>query len=198
MVRLGSLAVLTAVAVNLWHSESVQGQENSEKSKSIQVTVSARGAHCDACVEQIRQALGKLEAIKFDKEKLQAGEKPRYFTDPFVVTIKDRTETHVGALAEAVGKAKTPHKDDAPPGINLVLYTPTRIDEGAIVTLRDALRKVNGVEVREDVPAGLGGFPNKGYVWIKLENAGGAALKDILDAAKTADEMLMLLKPAEA
>lgn len=196
MGRLGSPAMLTALAVIVWHSGSVQGQEN-DRDKSIQVTVSARGAHCDACVEQIRKALGKLDGIKFDKDQLQPGDKRRYFTDPFVVTIKDRTKTHVGALAEAVGKADTPHKDDVPPGINLVLFTPNRINEEAIITLRDALRKVNGVEVREDVFAGLGGIPDKGYVWIKLENAGGAALKDIVDAAKTADDMLTLLKPSK-
>jgi len=160
--------------------------------KPTKVSIIIRGAHCDPGVKILRATLGKLKGIKYRADDIEKGSKPKYFTDPFIVEIADTRKTNIGALATVVSEAKTPHRDDVPPKDNLVLYTPDRIDEPSVMALRSSLRDVNGLEV--DAPGGLGGFPKRGYYWIQLENAGGAALSDIMTAAKKSGLKLSLQK----
>lgn len=120
---------------------------------------------------------------------IQVGTAPRYITKPIEVTIKDRENAYVGQLAKAVAEANTPHDREASRGIFVVLYTPDTIDEEAVVALREALRPVNGLEV---AAGQLGGFPRHGYFWVRLEDAGGAELSDIIKAARKANPRISL------
>ena len=132
----------------------------------VKVTVVVRGVHCDQCVNALRESLTKVKGVKFDAEQIRLGERPRYFSEPFVVEIADAQQTSVGSLGAAVAKAKTPHREDLPPRLNLVLYTSEIIDEDSVVALRSELMNVNGLEVVQ--PGGLGGFPNNGYFWVSV------------------------------
>jgi hypothetical protein len=153
-------------------------------SEPIKVTVIVRGVLCDQCVMALRESWAEVKGIKFDAEQIRRGERPRYFSEPFVIEVADSQQTSIGSLGAAVAKAKTPHQEDLPPRLNLVLYTSEVIDEDSVVALRSELMNVNGLEVVQ--PGGLGGFPNKGYFWVRLEPAGGADFNEILTSAKKA------------
>lgn len=150
----------------------------------LNVTFIIKGVHCDACVRSLRTSLAKVQGVQYNSDDIAKGAKPRYFSEPLVIKIADLDKTSIGALGEAIGKAKTPHRDDLEPRLNLVLYTSQRIDEDAVVALRSELMNVNGLEVIQ--PGGLGGFPGKGYFWVRLEPAGGADLAETIRAAKKA------------
>jgi hypothetical protein len=128
--------------------------------------------------------------VKVDPDEVLRGEKPRYFSDPFRVEVGNTLKTGIGALAKATAEAKTPHRDDIPPRLNLVLYTDQTIDEPSVMALRAALRDVNGVLVQES--GGLGGFPNRGFYWVRLEPTGGADLEEVFNAAKQAVDVSLI------
>ena len=163
------------------------------KRKPTRVSFVMRGAHCDEDVRVLRKALRKTKDIRFKAERISAGEKPRYMTPPFIVELLDIEKTDVGALAESISKAKTPHAKEFAPTMNLVLYSRSKIDEDSVIALRNALRNVNGVEVLE--PGGSGAVPSEGYHWVQLEDAGGAALAEILSAAEKATIEVSTRKP---
>jgi copper chaperone CopZ len=148
------------------------------------VTVSVRGAHCAACARAIRGQLAKFKGVKFVADDLKPGESPQYFSDPFEMQVGRTLDTGIGAVAKLVAAAKTPHRDDIPPRLNLVLFTDFTIDEVSVSRLREELLPINGVLVNE--PGGLGGRPKDGFFWIRLEPAGGAELREIVDGAKKA------------
>jgi copper chaperone CopZ len=177
------LAVVAMLLMYVWAVDLAA----EEKTKA---TVLVRGVHCDTCVAAIRKELAAVEGVKVDTDKVLRGKKPRYFSEPFVVEVGATLATGIGALAKATAAAKTPHKDDIPPRLNLVLYTDRTIDEPSVMALRAALRKVNGVLVQES--GGLGGMPSQGFYWIRLEPAGGADLQDVFKAAKSATEVSLL------
>lgn len=164
-------------------------QSPSRAEEKAKATVLVRGVHCEACVAAIRKSLERVKGVAVDAEMVHIGKKPRYFTEPFPVEVGNSLETGIGALAKATAEAKTPHADDIPPRLNLVLYTEQRIDEPAVIALRAALRDVNGVLVQES--GGLGGMPNRGIYWIRLEPAGGADLHTIFKAAKLAVDVTL-------
>ena len=186
------LRLLVVIAVTTSMNASQAQDRAAKKTKASKVAFLVKGAHCDRCVTVLRKATGKVKGIKFNVDRIQPGEKPKFFSEPFVIEIADMKKTHIGAIAKAVSEANTPHKDDLPPSLNLVLYTPDQIDEEAVMRLRSKLMDVNGVEVL--LPGGLGGFPNKGFYWIRLEGAGGAELKDILAAVEKARVNVSLQK----
>ena len=183
------LAVAFAVAIVTFDT-SWSDQKALQKPTKVSIVI--RGAHCDPGVKILKSTLGKMKGIKYRADSIKKGSKPKFFTDPFIVEIADTQKTNIGSLASVVSEAKTPHRDDFPPKVNLVLYTPDQIDEPSVMALRFSLRDVNGLEV--DAPGGLGGFPKRGYYWIQLENAGGAALSDIMTAAKLSGLKLSLQK----
>jgi len=195
-----TLARITTIALSIY-AMAVPGSADESKKTSPQkpqrVSFLIRGAHCDEGLDVLRKTLAGVKGIRFKPEDIQAGKKPKWFSDPFVVEFRtpdrDPLKPNVGAFAKAIGDARTPHRDDLPPKLNLVLYTPDDIDEPAVMALRSELMDVNGVEVLE--PGGLGGMPRRGFYWIQLENAGGAALKDVLDACKRADVKVSTTKP---
>ncbi len=147
-------------------------------------TVLVQGVHCDACVRALRVKLGSVKGVRLNADEILRGEKPRYFSPPFVVLLGDTLDTGLGALAKATAAADTPHGDDLPPRLNLVLFTAQSINEESVMALRSALREVNGVLVQE--AGGLGGFPDRGFYWVRLEPAGGADLKEVFAAARRA------------
>ena len=57
------------------------------------------------------------------------------------------------------------------------------------MALRAVLRDVNGVLVQQS--GGLGGIPNRGFYWVRLEPAGGADLADIFRAAQKATNVTL-------
>ncbi len=176
-----AVAVLLVVLVC---SVNVQAEEKTK------ATVLVSGVHCDACVAAIRKGLASVKGVEVDPEKVLKGEKPKYFSEPFTVHVGSTLETGIGALAKATAEADSPHNDDLPPRLNLVLYTDRTIDESSVMALRQALREVNGVLVEES--GGLGGFPNRGFYWVRLEPAGGADLQAVFEAAKQAADVSLL------
>lgn len=160
--------------------------------QATKATVLVRGAHCDACVAAVRKQVAGLEGVKAPLEDINKGERPQYFSAPFHVQLGSRLETGLGALGKAVAEAPTPHRDDLPPRLHLVLYTQDQIDEPSVMALRAALRDVNGVVV--DEPGSLGGRPQLGWYWVQIEPAGGADLEAVLAAAKKAVDVT-LTKP---
>ena len=147
----------------------------------------------------LRASLKKLKGVKFKEEDIQPAEKPRklrprFFSPLFEVSIEDIEATNIGAFAEAVKKGGTPHEDDVETGINLVLFPSKTIDEELIMDFRATLRQVNGLEV--DASGGLGGKLNdEAYIWIRLEDAGGAGLEEVLRAARSVDSEIRTTKP---
>ena len=168
------MAVVTAAALG-----SAAQQQRIQK-----VTVLVRGVHCFECVDSLRTSLEKMKGIRFDPSAIDTGQKPRFFSEPFVIEIRDPEKTILGAVAHTVSETKTAHRRKFPPSLNLVLYTSDRITEEAVVALRQAVKDVNGLEPMAS--GGVGGFPNKGFFWLKLEGAGGAVFKDVLKAIEDA------------
>ena len=164
-----------------------------EKPKPAKVTVILRGARTATDNKAMIAALSGVKGITYSGDKVIVGAKPRYFSDPFIVSIADTNTTNVGALAAAVSKAKTSARKDLPPKANIVLFTDDEITEETVTSLRGALRKVNGLDV--DAPGGLGGFPAKGYYWVRLEDAGGATLDEIRAALRKAQIKVNWTKP---
>jgi copper chaperone CopZ len=158
--------------------------------KSTKLTFTLHGAHCKDCVDRMRLSLKKLAGVKFLDEDVKPAKeprklRPRFFSPQFEVTIADVEATNIGAFAAAVKKGGTPHEEDVETGVNLVLFPSKTIDEELIMDFRSALRDVNGLEV--DANGGLGGDFKKGFVWIRLEDAGGAGLEEVLRAARSVD-----------
>jgi len=151
--------------------------------------VLVRGVHCDECVAAIRKKLSRVKGVKLDVSEINRGEKRRYFSDPVEVEVGKTLDDGIGALAKATAESKSPHADDLPPRLNLVLYTDQAITEESVMALRAALREVNGVLVQES--GGLGGFPKRGFYWVRLEPAGGADLADIFRAAQKAADVTL-------
>ena len=176
-MRILALSILT---VHLLHPSS-------QAAETMKATVLVRGVHCDACVAVIRKNLASVKGVKLDVSQIQRGEKRRYFSEPLPVEVGTTLDTGIGALAKAAAEAKTPHADDIPPRLNLVLYTEQAINEESVMAMRTALREVNGVLVQES--GGLGGFPSRGFYWVRLEPAGGADLRDVFRAAKQAADV---------
>lgn len=169
------------------------------KDKTTKVTFTLHGAHCRDCVASMRASLMKLKGVKFKEEDVQPADKPRkqrprFFSPLFEVSVEDIEVTDIGAFAEAVKKGGTPHEDDVETGINLVLFPSKTIDEELIMDFRAALRQVNGVEV--DASGGLGGkLTEQGHIWIRLEDAGGAGLEEVMRAARGVDKEARTTKP---
>ena len=162
---------------------------DADADEPVKVTVLVRGADSEQAVEVLTKALKAVKGIKFEADDVTVGEKPRWFSEPFVVELSP--ENYIGELAKAVSEASTPNRRERPPLLNLVLYTGVGIDERAVTDLRDRLREVNGVE--PVVSGGLGGLPDEGYYWLQLEDKGGAELQHVVDAVKTADLDLSLV-----
>lgn len=165
--------------------------------KSTKLTFTLHGAHCKDCVARMRTSLTKLKGVKFKNEDVKPAKKPRrlrprYFSPLFEVTIEDVGATNIGAFAAAVKKDGTPHEEDVETGVDLVLFPSKVMSEELIMDLRSALRDVNGVEV--DASGGLGGDFKEGWVWIRLEDAGGAGLEEVLRAARNVDSEIRTTK----
>ena len=94
-----------------------------------------------------------MKGIRFDASKIEKGKKPRYLTEPFVVEIADIKKTHIGAIAKVVSEGNTPHKEEFPPKLNLVLFTQQRITKEAVIDLRHELMDVNGVKALAALPS---------------------------------------------
>lgn len=166
------------------------GAANVQAEERTKATVLVSGAHCDACVAAIRKGVASVKGVKVDPDSILRGEKPKYFSEPFTVEVGSTLETGIGALAKATAEAKSPHADEFPPRLNLVLYTSRTINESSVMALRAALREVNGVLVEES--GGLGGMPSRGFYWVRLEPAGGADLQTVFDAAKQAADVSLV------
>ena len=158
--------------------------EKAEDKQGTKVTVLIEGVHCDACVRAVRARLAGVKGVQLEPDDVYRGEKPKYFSDPFVVRLGKTTETGLGALAKATATAATPHANDVPPRLHLVLFTKKTIDEPSVSALRMALSDTNGVTVFES--GALGAFIQKGWYWIRLDPAGGADLEELVTAAKQA------------
>ena len=178
------LMIVLMIVAGMIFSAAPRRAAAEERTKA---TVLVRGAHCEACVAAVRKGLTSVKGARVDPATIRVGEKPRYFSEPFVVEVGDTLDTGIGALAKAVAEARTPHRDDIPPRLNVVLFTERTIDEPSVMALRAALRDVNGVLVQES--GGLGGFPQRGFYWVRLEPAGGADLQQVFQAAKKAVEV---------
>ena len=143
-------------------------------------TIIIRGARSERVTRLFVQAIQRIPGMTFDEQDLTVGEQPQYLTDPFEVDMTK--ENYVGQIAQAVAESLS--NTDLQATVNVVLFTEDPITEESVSRMRDALRNVNGVDV--DANGGLGGVPKKGYYWVQLEAAGGAELKDILQAARRA------------
>ena len=164
--------------------------EEAEKKQETKLTVLVEGAHCDACVRAVCAKLDRVKGVKLETDDIYRGEKPKYFSDPFLVRFGKTTESRLGAVSKATAAAKTPHASDVPPRLHLVLFSKNPIDEDSVSALRMALSQTNGVLVFES--GGLGAFIDKGWYWIRLDPAGGADLEDIMQAAKKAGTFQLL------
>jgi hypothetical protein len=176
------LALMACIAV----TAAAQAQETKK------ITVTIRGVVNDRCAEVLRTELGKVQGIKFDANRLSRGEGRQFFCEPFVIEIADLQKTEIGALAQVVGQAQTPARGEMEPRLNLVMYTDERINEDLVVGLRNELANVNGALAND--PGGLGGVPNQGWLWLRLDDSGGASLEFVLSAAEKANVKISLTK----
>ena len=165
---LGALACLLVVAAVAAPPESVK------------VTVRIAGAHDEECVAVLRDAVAKTPGFKLPVAEIKAGEPPRCFSPLLPLEISDPAKANLGKLAQAVAAAKTPHRQEFPPRLLLVLFG--EVDETAVNGLRAALHNVPGIE--PDAGGSIGGFPNEGTFWVRLEGDGQATLTDIRRALK--------------
>ena len=198
--RRSAALVVSVVALTLLLSSSAGAESGDQaKDKGTRLTFTLHGAHCRHCVASLRASLKKLKGVKFKEEGIQPAEKPRrlrprFFSPLFEVSIEDIEATNIGTFAEAVRKGGTPHEDDVETGVNLVLFPSKTIDEDLIMDFRSTFRQVNGLEV--DANGGLGGKQNEeAYIWIRLEDAGGAGLEEVMRAARSVDSRIRTTKP---
>jgi copper chaperone CopZ len=141
------------------------------------MTVRVGGADCDGCVTAIRAALARVPGIKFNSADVRPGERPKFFSSPFLVELADPGKTDLGAVAKAAAEANTPHKGEIPPRLYLVLFG--EVDEATVVGLRQALADVPGVDTGV---GGVGGFPQERTFWVRLDPKGQASVSDIRKA----------------
>lgn len=152
--------------------------------KAVKVRVRVRGAVSDGCVKAIREALAGVPGIKVNTDEMQPGEKRHYFSSPVVVEIADTAKTDLGAIAKAVAAAKTPHREEIPPSLNLVLFGQAGdVTEPNVMQLRAALMEVRGVEAM--APGGIGAIATENSFWARLNAE--AAFADIDRALKAAN-----------
>lgn len=193
-----SFALAVALFSAASHSALSQSREKEQK-KSAKVTITLHGAHCKDCADRLRASLRKLSGVKFKEEEIKPTKKPRtlkprYFSLPFEVTLEDIPATDIGSLAAAVKKGGTRHQDDVETGVNVILFPSRKIDEELVMDFRARLRNVNGLEV--DANGGLGGkLSEQGFIWIRLEEAGGAGLEEVLRAAREVDPKIRTTRP---
>jgi copper chaperone CopZ len=195
--RVQRIVVLTLAAILLSPLTADAQSRGKGEDKSTKLTLTLHGAHCKDCVARMRTSLTKLKGVKFKNEDIKPATKPRrlrprYFSPLFEVTIENVEATNIGVFASAVKKDGTPHEDDVETGVDLVLFPSKMMSEELIMDLRSALRDVNGVEV--DASGGLGGNLKEGWVWIRLEDAGGAGLEEVLRAARSVDREIRTTK----
>jgi len=162
--------------------------EEIKPQQPVKLTVVLRGADTDADVEVLTKALRSVKGVKIITDSISEGHRRfnNRFTTPIVITMPTSLgddDANVGALATAVSEAKTKDREKFPPGVNLILFTDDALNEGSISALRSSLSRVNGVDVNR--PGGPGGSLKDGWCWIRLENAGGAMLKEIEEKART-------------
>lgn len=154
------------------------------QAQETKITVMIRGVVNERCAEVLRADLKKVPGIQWAADSISPGDGKQHFCPPFVIEIADLKQTDIGALAAVVGKSQTPSRAEVEPRLNLVLYPDERITEEMVVALRSELSSVNGV--LPDEPGGLGGVPPEGYLWLRLEDAGGAHLEYVLAAIEKA------------
>lgn len=184
-------------------SASPQARAQSrDKGKATKLTFTLHGAHCKDCADRMRASLKKLKGVKFKDEDIKPAKKarklrPRYFSPVFEVSIEDIQATNIGAFAAAVKKDGTAHQDDVETGVDLVLFPSKVIDEELIMDFRSELRQVNGVEVDANGGLGASKLNETGHIWIRLEDAGGAGLEEVLRAARKVDPKIHATKPKD-
>ena len=161
------------------------------QAKKEQVTVRFGGAHCDDCVPILRQAVAKAKDFKLDPAAIKPGEARRFFSPLVPLTLLDADKSNLGALAKIVAAAPTPHRQEHPPRLYLTLFG--EVDEPAVIALRASLRDVPGTS--PDAPGSIGGFPNEGTFWVRLDGDGQANLDDIRRGLKEGMAPASLKKP---
>jgi hypothetical protein len=175
-----SLAGLVLLAVILGTQPNIGWAE--EKDRELQCTIVLRGAASPRDLPVLLKALRSTKGVKVHTDDVGLGFRKfsNRFTTPIVVTfpkVPGDEDSNIGTLVTAVSNAKTPSREEHPPGVNLILFTDDQLKETSISALRSSLSNVNGVEVSR--AGGLGASIQDGWCWVRLEDAGGAMLLDI-------------------
>lgn len=171
--------------------------EESQPDRTVRITVVLRGADNEEDIETLLKALRSVRGVKVADQQVNPGFRRfnNRFTTPIIVSVPmvpGDDDANIGQLATAVSKAKTGSRKEHPPGVNLILFTDDELQEQSISSLRSALNSVNGVEV--NTAGGLGGNIQDGWCWIRLEDDGGAMLKEVEQKAQNSGVRLRRLK----
>lgn len=99
-------------------------------------------------------------------------------------------EANLGAVADAVHKAQTPHRKDVAPAIFVEVFL--KLDEKSIKTALDALRSLKGVDA-------AGSKPDGGDVLlVKLAGGHAVTVTEILGSLRKAGLDARMAVPADA
>ena len=88
-------------------------------------------------------------------------------------------DCNLGAVGDAVNSASTPHKDQSPPGVSLVLYA--ELDKASAKKAVKALGSVKGVDAE-----GSTADAEKGEISAKIAGGEKVTVADITTALKDA------------
>ncbi len=180
-MRIVGCFLLVAIAALGWGSEqSPQSSENpAEDTKPSRSTVAERldgqsgaatdapaaaakpttikvvlsGAHCEECARRLHAALRAEPGIRFDADDIQPGRRPEFWSSRFVMEIADISQIDVGAIAQSVAEAKTPHKSQFAPGLFLLLPWKVTLVEDDAEKLHPALANLPGVDRKASMDA---------------------------------------------
>ncbi len=112
-------------------------------------------------------------ATRIDPTKSDKGKKP-------VRVVGELTkDADLAAVAKAVNAANTPHKDQSPPGLTLVLFA--KLDDESAKTARSAIRKVKGVAGK-----GSGASSKTGAIRVRIAGEEKVTITNLLAALKEA------------
>ncbi len=89
------------------------------------------------------------------------------------------SDADLAVIAKAINSAETPHRDQSPPGLSLVLFA--KLDKESAVAARKALAKVKGVS-RKETRANV----KKGQISVKISGEAKISTATILTALKDA------------
>ena len=168
----GTFVLLAVMSIAVQAQETKKRTEPATSERGQKITLNIEGVECGGCARVLTAALTEC--------KLQlAGKLEPNKDGPSQVIVTCEGECDLAACAAKVAEAKTPHREQAKPGMCLVLFS--KLDETSAKEAVTACRKIKGVE-----GAACKADAAKGEIHIKLAGGEKISAEQIVQALRDA------------